>query len=274
MRAGIRDAVMTCTYDTYESPSNVFEVPSVLQALLGEDGMYMQKLIYGAEKHMTRNPFFAVCLHSVEQLDTWKPAGLLFQVSLCYEISDEFPLTTDAPEYTTFKQRMERIVPHEINLLPFNAFQRSAGLYDVLLAACSPNVSNQPNDFVCLVRRYVDSFVDARLCVVMQSRVYMRARQIWDSREAVSDVSPCAEQSDWSTFFRYMPRIRWYAVYVCAVLDVDDCTDNALYRISVSKLSMLDSIRHTNANVKDRYLTSAKLALLESAEKAYRYSVD
>jgi len=274
MRTGQPHPCMACTYDKYSSPRNIFEVPPVLQALLAEDGTYMQKLIYGVEKHQNRNPFFAVCLHSVEPTETWKPASLSFQVSLCYEITDEFPLTSDAPEYTAFRESMERIVQTVINLLPYSTFQRCVGLYDGLFAMCTPDVNNRPNDFACLIRRYEDSFVDLRLCVVMRSRIYMQARHIWDSRDAASDSSPCAEESDWSAFFRCMSRIRWYAVYVCTVLDVDDPDENALYTLGMTKLRLMQSIRDGNVNVKDHHLTTGKLALLETAEKAYRYSVD
>ena len=274
MRTGQTHPCMTCTYDKYSSPHNIFEVPAVLQALLAEDGTYMQKLIYGVEKHQNRNPFFAVCVHSVEQTETWKPACLLFQVSLCYEISDEFPLTSDAPEYTAFRETMERIVHVGINLLSYSTFQRCVGLYDSLLTICTPDVNNRPNEFTCLIRRYEDSFRDLRLCVVMRSRIYVRARQVWDSRDAASDSSPCAEQSDWSEFFRCMSRIRWYAEYVCAVLDVEDPEENALYTLGMAKLGLMQSIRDMNVNIKDHQMTAAKLALLETAEKAYRYSLD
>lgn len=274
MCTGQSHLYMACTYDKYSSPHNVFEVPSVLQALLAEDGTYIHKLIYGVEKYQNRNPFFAVCVHSVEQTEIWKPAYLLFQVSLCYEINDEFSLTSDAPEYTAFKETMERIVHIDINLIPCSTFQRCVGLYDGLLTICTPDVNNRPNEFTCLVRRYEDSFVDLRLCVVMRSRIYVRARQLWDSRDAASDSSPCAELSDWSAFFRCMPRIHWYAMYVCAVLDVEDSEENALYTLGTVKLRLMQSIRDRNVNVKDHQFTAAKLALLESAEKAYRYGID
>jgi len=214
MRTGLCLPCMTCMYDKYTSPRSVLEVPPVMQALLAEDGTYMHKLIYGVQKHHSRNPFFAVCVHSATPMDTWKPAHLLFRVSLCYELSDDFTLTPDAPEYTAFRQRMQRIVHADVDLIPHSAFQRCAGLYDGLLAVCAPDVNNRPNEFACMVRRSDDSLVDLRLCVVMRSRIYARTRQLWDSRDAASDSSPCAEQSDWSTFFRSMSRIRWYAVYV------------------------------------------------------------
>lgn len=271
MRTGLCPPSMVYTCDKYASPRNVFEVPSVLQALLTEDGMYMHKLIYGVDKHQHRNPFFAVCVHSAAQTDTWKPAHLLFQVSLCYERSDDFPLTSDAPEYTAFRQSMQRIVHADVNLIPHSAFQRCAGLYDGLLTVCAPFVNNRPNEFACMVCRYDDSFVDLRLCVVMRSRIYARERQIWDSCDAASDSSPCAEKSDWSAFFGSMSRIRWYAVYVCAVLGVAEPAENALYTLGTVKLRLMQSCR--DIHVKDHHLTAAKLALVESAEKAYRYGV-
>lgn len=259
-------------FDEYRSPGVAFAMPPVLCALLSEGGSYIHKLVYKQDTQTTRNPFFAACLHTDAGGRIWKPAALRFQVSLFYELTEEFPLLEDSDEFEAFTATMQSMLPHKINLVPLTAFERCAAVYDTLLEVCAPTVAGAPNEFLCSVRRNDDSFIDLRRRLVMRSRIFERPRELWDSRALDSPSTPCAQRSTWTSFFRDMARIRWYTAYAHAVLSLDAPADMDLYSIGKCKKHWVDLVGKAHVQQDERHLASATISLLEAVEKTYRYN--
>jgi hypothetical protein len=265
---------MSCKYDVYHSDDNVFEMPAVLRALLEESGTYIHKLVYNKDIRTTRNPFFAVCIHTDhggEPYSMWRPAEIRFRVSLCYELTEEFPLSEDSNEFQSFRESMERMVPHEVNLIPFNSFERCFAVYDRLLELCVPSIENKPNQFLCVMRRNNDSPIDLRRCLVMRSQVFLHPGEMWDSRVMHSECTPCAHRSTLTSFFRDISRIRWYTTYAHAVLSVDAPDGMNLYSVGKCKQHWLSMVSKAHIEEDEQRLLSAKISLLETVEKTYRY---
>ena len=263
---------MSCTYDEYRSRGNAFAMPPVLRALLEEGGSYIHKLVYNQDTHTTRNPFFAACIHTDSSDKIWKPAALRFQVSLCYELTEEFPLSEDSNEFEAFTTTMQSMLPHQVNLIPFRAFERCAAVYDRLLELCAPTIADTPNEFLCLMRRNDDSFIDLRRRLVMRSRIFERPKELWDSRVLHAQSTPCAQRSTWTSFFRDMTRIRWYTAYAHAVLCVDAPESMDLYGVGKCKQHWLDMVGKAHVEQDEQRLLSARISLLEAVEKTYRYN--
>jgi hypothetical protein len=268
---GAAEHTMSCVYDEYRSADSVFEMPPVLRALLREDGTYVQKLVFGVENHTTRNPFFAVVLHSDSPDRTWKPVALRFQVSLCYELTDEFPLSEDRDEFDAFTTTMQGMLSHKVNLVPVNALGRCAGVYDMLLELCAPTIADTPNEFMCSMRRNDDSPIDLRRCLVMRSRIFERPRELWDSRVLDSQSTPCAQRSTWTSFFRDMARIRWYTAYAHAVLCVDAPESMDLYSVGKCKQHWIAMVSRAHVDQDGQRLLSAKISMLETVENTYQF---
>lgn len=265
--------VMSCKYDEYHSDKNVFKMPAVLRALLEEGGSYIHKLVYEKDTHKTRNPFFAVCIHTDHSYSMWRPADISFQVTLCYELTEEFPLCEDSSEFQAFTDTMERLVPHKVNLIPFNDFERCAAVYDRLLELCVSSIEDKPNQFMCVMRRHDDSFIDLRRRLVMRSQVFLHPAEVWDSRVMHSECTPCAYHSTWTSFFRDISRIQWYTAYVYAVLSVDATEGLNLYSVSRCKEHWLSMVSKAHTEQDEQRLLSAKISLLEAVEKTYRYNM-
>ena len=259
-------------YDKYHSAANLFEMPAALRALLEEDGSYIHKLVYGVDNRTSRNPFFAAVLHTDVPRREWKPAALRFQVSLCYDLSEDFELSPDSAEARAFTDTMQNMVAHRINLVPFGAFERCAAVYDRLLELCVPGTPAAPNEFACLVRRQDDSFIDLRRRLVMRSRVFERPAALWDSRVMDAEDTPCAQRSTWASFFRDIRRIQWYTEYAYAVLAVDAGAGVDLYGVAKCKQHWLAMVSKAHVAQDEQRLLSAKISLLEAVEKTYRYS--
>ena len=263
---------MSCSYDQYHSADNLFQVPPALRALLEEDGSYVQKLVYGVENRTTRNPFFAVVVHTDVPRREWKPAALRFQVSLCYDFSEDFALSVDCAEARALTDAMQSVVAHRINLVPFGPFERCAAIYDRLLELCAPGSTAAPNEFACLVRRHDDSFIDLRRRLVMSSGIFARPAALWDSRVMDGEDTPCAQRSTWTSFFRHMRRIQWYTSYAYAVLAVDAGAGVDLYGVGQCKQHWLGMVSKAHVDQDEQRLLSARISMLEAVEKTYRYS--
>jgi hypothetical protein len=264
---------MSCTYDEYRSDDSVFEMPPALRALIQEDGSYIHKLVFGADNPTTRNPFFAVCLHTDPVNLGWKPVALRFQVSLCFDQSEDFPLSADSDAMQAFTDTMQNMVAHRVNVLPFGAFERCAAVYDRLLALCTPGGPGAPNAFMCVVRRNDDSFIDLRRRLVMRSGIFAGPAELWDSRVMDSEDTPCAQRSTWTSFFRDIRRIRWYTAYAYAVLAMDAPEGMDLYSVGRCKQHWLAMVSKAHVEQDEQRLLSAKISLLETVEKTYRYRV-
>lgn len=262
---------MSCAYDEYRSADSAFEMPPALRALLQEDGSYVYKLVFGTDNRTTRNPFFAVVLHTESPDGAWKPVALRFQVSLCYEFAEDFPLSEDSSEFLAFTETMQSMVAHKINLVPFGAFERCAAVYDRLLELCVPGSPSAPNDFLCVMRRHDDSFIDLRRRLVMRSRIFASPAELWDSRVMDAADTPCAQRSTWTSFFRDLRRIRWYTAYACAVLAVDAAEGTDLYSVGRCKQHWIAMVSKAHVEQDEQRLLSAKIALLETVERTYRY---
>ena len=248
-------------------------MPPVLCALLEEGGSYIHKLVYNQDKQTTRNPFFAVCIHTDCSDKIWKPAALRFQVSLCYELTEEFPLSEDSDEFEAFTTTMQSMLPHKINLIPFNAFERCAAVYDRLLELCAPGAPGAPNEFMCVMRRHDDSPIDVRRRLVMRSGIFARAAELWDSRVMDAEDTPCAQRSTWPSFFRDIRRIRWYTAYAYAVLAMHAPEGMDLYSVGRCKQQWLDMVRKAHVEQDEQRLLSARISLLESVEMTYTYNM-
>lgn len=272
MRLRAAKHTMSCSYDEYRSADNAFEMPPALRALLQEDGSYVQKLVFGLDNRTSRNPFFAVVLHTDSPDRVWKPAALRFQVSLCYDFAEDFPLSEDSDEFEAFKDTMQNMLAHKVNLVPFGAFERCAAVYDRLLELCAPGSPSAPNDFMCAMRRNDDSFIDLRRRLVMRSGIFASPAALWDSRVMDADDTPCAQRSTWTSFFRDLRRIRWYTAYACAVLAVDAAEGTDLYSVGKCKQHWIAMVSKAHVEQDEQRLLSAKIALLEAVEKTYRYS--
>lgn len=262
---------MSCAYDEYRSADSAFKTPPALLALLHEDGTYVHKLVFGLENHTTRNPFFAVVLHTESADSAWKPAALRFQVSLCFELGEDFPLYEDSAEFRAFTDTMQSMVAHKITLVPFGSFQRCAAVYDRLLELCVSGTPSAPNEFLCVMRRNNDSLMDLRRRLVMRSRIFERPPELWDSRVMDGEDTPCAERSSWPSFFRDLRRIRWYNAYACAVLAVDVAGGTDLCSVTRCKQHCIAMVSKAHVEQDEQRLLSAKIALLETVENIYRY---